>query len=73
MDDLDSQLAKDPFGMTEPTSMPHPGTFGMDSSEIFTDLSLQDACRENYRTAEPWRHIVLDGLIDPAIISAAET
>ena len=74
MDNLDNQLAKDPFGTTRPASMPHAGTYGKDPLEIFANLSLQaDACRENYRTAVPWRHIVLDGLIDPTVVSAAET
>jgi Rps23 Pro-64 3,4-dihydroxylase Tpa1-like proline 4-hydroxylase len=43
------------------------------SSFTVSDLDhLVDECRENYRTARPWPHLILDGLIDPALIAAAE-
>jgi Rps23 Pro-64 3,4-dihydroxylase Tpa1-like proline 4-hydroxylase len=43
------------------------------SSFTVSDLDdLVDECRENYRTARPWPHLILDGLIDPTLIAAAE-
>lgn len=33
---------------------------------------LAEKSRERFRTAKPWPHVVLDGLIDPDLIAAAE-
>jgi hypothetical protein len=42
-------------------------------ARIFTDLTgLADLHRESYRTASPWPHVVLEGLIDPQAIADAE-
>src|SRR5271163_4531551 len=44
-----------------------------DSPLAVSDLDrLAEACREDYRTARPWPHVVLDDLIDPASLAAAE-
>jgi len=43
-------------------------------SGILTPYVLaDDAARESYRSATPWPHIVFDHLLDPDVISAAET
>lgn len=33
---------------------------------------IADECRESYRTARPWPHLILDGLIEPTLLAAAE-
>jgi Rps23 Pro-64 3,4-dihydroxylase Tpa1-like proline 4-hydroxylase len=43
------------------------------ASHVFTDkVSLASTFRDDYQTASPWPHIVLEDLIDPALIAAAE-
>ena len=45
-----------------------------ESPRVLTDLIHHaDAHRESYRTASPWPHIVLEGLVNPQLIAAAES
>jgi Rps23 Pro-64 3,4-dihydroxylase Tpa1-like proline 4-hydroxylase len=50
-------------------------TEGQQRSPIaFGDLSgLADTYRDTYDAAEPWPHLVLEDLVDPAYVAAAET
>jgi Rps23 Pro-64 3,4-dihydroxylase Tpa1-like proline 4-hydroxylase len=42
-------------------------------ADVFTDkVLLGSAFRDDYQSASPWPHMVLEGLIDPALIAAAE-
>jgi hypothetical protein len=43
------------------------------SSDVFTDvILLANAYRDDYQSSSPWPHIVLEGLIEPSLIAAAE-
>ncbi len=49
------------------------GTQEVASPFAVADLDLlAEKHRESFRTAQPWPHVVLDGLIDPSLIAAAE-
>jgi 2OG-Fe(II) oxygenase superfamily len=48
-------------------------TPSLDSLFAISDLDqLAEDYRERFRSADPWPHVILDGLIDPAAIAAAE-
>jgi hypothetical protein len=69
---MSSRQSPDPNNMLELDAQPvrgaRPGVWGMrgDLSQIAKDN------RERFAAATPWPHVVLDDLIDPALIAAAE-
>lgn len=66
MSELEGNLSPDPRRVIE--LVPRAS-----SPNVFTELIHHaDTHREEYRTAAPWPHIVLEGLVDPALIAEAE-
>ena len=72
MDSRSDTHSTDPHNLIELDSQPareaHPIV-----PEMPADLSqLASSHRESYQSASPWPHVVVDDLIDPALIAAAE-
>jgi hypothetical protein len=72
VDSLSSSQSPDPNNLLQMDAHPVrgalPGVWGMHAD---LDQIVRDN-RESFQAASPWPHVVLDDLIDPALIAAAE-